>query len=155
MTGDGGTPWWASGTGPVDGLADDDPVRAHREARRGVGPEDGPTSDDGDASGDPAGRVWWEDAATALGELARQAGARYGDPGDLPPHDHGADTDVCEICPVCVGLRVLERSRPELVAHLSEALRHVTLAVKSVVDAHADATGATDGGLERIDLDDE
>lgn len=167
MTGTGGSPWWASEADPRDGLLDEDPLTAHRQGRRGPADD---TADDtandtggGVGDGDRTGRregLRWEDAAEALANLARQASGHARDEGerprDIPPHEHGAaETDVCEVCPICVGLRALERSRPELVSHLSEALRHLTLAAKAVIDAQVEATGASDDGLERIDLDDE
>lgn len=102
-------PWWASGTGPGDGLHDEDPLDRHAAGRRGAA--------DGDSS----------------------------------PHAEGR---VCHACPVCVALRALEGSRPEVVAHLSEALHHLSLAARAFVEAQVDGTGG-DGGLRRVDLDDE
>lgn len=93
----------------------------------GAGPGDGIDDED------PLGRHT---------EARRGAGA---------PHPDGR---VCHACPVCVALRALESSRPEVVAHLSEALHHLSLAARAFVEAQVGATG-DDGGLRRVDLDDE
>jgi hypothetical protein len=64
-------PWWATDGDVVDG-PDEDPVDAHRAARRGEAPEDeaaadGPSRDDG---------TWWVPATEAMTRLARDlAGA--------------------------------------------------------------------------------
>lgn len=112
-------------------------------------------------------RPWW--ASDGPGEGGGVGGAdgddpqRGGDPGqqrhahgdaDDPPHRHRADapTDVCQVCPICAMLRAVDDVRPELVEHLTEAARHLTLAAKAFVDAQA--TGFEgDEGLQRIDLD--
>ena len=147
-----GDPWWASGSAPADGLAgDEDPLDRHTAARHGT-------------PNGHAGR-WWQDAVDALADAARAAGddADHGRDHDHH-HDHLGDApddvpppggDVCHVCPVCVALRALDRSRPEVVAHLSEAMRHVSLAAKAFIDAQVAATGAADDGLRKVDLDDE
>ena len=111
-------------------------------------------------------RPWWssEDPGTADDE-APPRGDEAADEGDrarIPPHRHGADADpqVCQVCPVCAFLRVVEDARPEVLEHLTEATHHLTLAAKAFLDHYADGfDGRGDArrgrGLERIDLDDE
>ena len=150
-------PWWASGADAPD--PDEDPLARHREARAGgrgtAGSSDSfGSSDGGRGRGDGAGQRrssagagWWE-AYDAIGRLAREVGGARAGAG------HGQTGEVCHLCPICTGLRLLEEVRPEVVAHLTEAARHLTLAAKAVVDAQADQF-AGDGGLQHIDLDDE
>ncbi|MBW3620218.1 MAG: hypothetical protein KY461_08235 [Actinobacteria bacterium] len=76
------------------------------------------------------------------------------DPRDEPRHHHGPSVDACQVCPVCAGIRILSEARPELVTHLSEAARHLTLAARAFLDAQADVL-RRDDGLQRIDLDDD
>lgn len=64
----------------------------------------------------------------------------------IAPH---ADGEVCDACPVCIGLRALRQARPEVIGHLSDAAHHVSLALRALADAQA---GDRDG-LEKIDLD--
>lgn len=134
-------PWWASGAGPGDGLDDEDPLDRHTAGRGGAA--------------DGRGGAWWEDAVAALADAARSAdrgtGPRGRTTGAASPHPDGR---VCHACPVCVALRALEGSRPEVVAHLSEALHHLSLAARAFLEAQVGATGG-DGGLRRVDLDDE
>lgn len=72
----------------------------------------------------------------------------------MPPHRHGPDAprEVCQVCPICAVLRTLEDVRPEMIEHLTEAARHLTLAAKAFVDAQAEGFDG-DEGLQRIDLD--
>jgi hypothetical protein len=109
-------PWWASsGAGPERIDPDEDPVTAHRAARRG----------DEDVRGT---------------ESSADAG-----------RDHAAE--VCGVCPICVGMRLLGEARPDLVVHLTEAARHLSAAVRSLLDTTQDP-GPPDGeGVRRIDLD--
>lgn len=103
-----------------------------------------------------SGRPWW------ASEPGEDDGARAHDPwdgvpgggDDVPPHRHRADAphDVCQVCPICAVLRTVDDVRPELVEHLSEAARHLTMAAKAFIDAQA-AGYEDDGGLQRIDLD--
>lgn len=190
-------PWWSSGDADASGAGapePDDPLEAHRRARRG------------DAGGDHAHRrgqdpvddgSWWVPATEAVIRLARDLAAHagevaatpvpdpdhHGDADDRDADNRGGDADgrdgdggahridACGVCPICIGLRVLGDARPEVVGHLAEAARQLTLAVRAVVDAAADGhpTGAadrpTDGGrdgrhrrddrdgLQHIDLD--
>lgn len=173
-TDDAGRPWWAS---DGQGLGDEDPVESHRRARaagssgdgartrdHGAGAEDGEARegerDRGSGGGDgPGDHPWWADAAELLARVAREAGraagAGNGRAGAVGrDHVHTGSVDACQICPVCTGIRLLGEVRPEVVSHVTEAARHLTLALKAVVDAQAEAMGADDG-LQRIDLDDE
>lgn len=134
-------PWWASGAGPGEGLHDEDPLDRHAAGRRGT----------------PAGRggAWWQDAVDALAEAARATDRgtrpREAASGGSFPH---ADGRVCHACPVCVALRALEGSRPDVVAHLAEAFHHLSQAARAFAEAQVHATGG-DPGLRRVDLDDE
>lgn len=166
-------PWWASGSGPDDGLDDSqDPFDAHHDARRGhdtpfdAGTEP-PGDDHGTATGE-AGRLA-SDAIDLVSRLAAEAGRRIharsaanaaSPPGGAftrPDRPDGADTsaphaegEVCDACPVCLGLRALRQARPDVITHLSDAAHHVSLALRALADAHA---GDDTDGLEKIDLD--
>lgn len=121
-------PWWASAD--VDGvLGDEDPLEAHRAGRAG---------------GHAAGRGPTGASDTATGGAAR-GGHRHG---------HQAAVDACGVCPVCAGIRILGEARPELLTHLGEAARHLTLAARAFLDAQAEVL-RRDEGLQRIDLDEE
>lgn len=63
---------------------------------------------------------------------------------------HQPDGSTCGVCPLCSAIAALGDARPELVGHLSEAARHLTLAAKAFVDAQAASYGPTD--LERIEV---
>ena len=45
---------------------------------------------------------------------------------------------------MCSLLRALGVGRPEVARHVSEALRHVTLAAKAIVEAHVDGAHRTE-----------
>lgn len=66
------------------------------------------------------------------------------------PDAHPHDGEVCDACPVCMGLRAVRQVRPEVVAHLSDAAHHLSLALRAVAEAQ---TPPDDEGLETIDLD--
>lgn len=105
-----------------------------------------------------SGRPWWaSDGSDADGGTAGggQRGGSQRGRADVPPHRHGADAphDVCKVCPICAALRAVDDVRPELVEHLSEAARHLTLAAKAFIDAQAAGHDPQDGGLQHIDLD--
>lgn len=205
------TPWWSSGAdGPRP--PSDDPLTAHRAARRGdhdlpshdVADHDAPGHDapagaDTDDAGpraasatgqsdDPsASEPWWGSAADHLVRLvrdaseaahaqavanAREAGgvrAPAAEPGTRPPpddrpgdggpHDQAGhahapdDAAACRLCPLCAGMRALGEHRPELLGHLAEAARHLSLAARTVLDAQPPSDGdRDDDGLEHIDL---
>lgn len=125
-------PWWAS-EGAVDGGVDpaEDPLLAHRTARRG----DGET--------DPAAGSTTADAA--------------GPEADTAPGSTHAASEICGVCPVCIAARMLGESRPELLGHLTEAARHLSAAVRTLLEAptdrNGDDAGSDDRGVRRIDLD--
>ena len=178
-------PWWAS-DGPVDGgiARDEDPVERLRAARRGA--SDATTPDD-------LAEPWLDAVAATMSSLARTTSEPEPD-GDDPLETGGDDEfddsdescgsghagaaetagstvgaghqpDVCGVCPICVGLRALAESRPELMGHLAEAARHVALAARSLRERPAEADseardrgarpgeGQRSGGLEHIDLE--
>ncbi len=172
-----GDPWWASGRDPAEGLdGTEDPVDAHRDARRGGAPPPGhdPGGDrsqdraDDPAGGADAGRLA-SDAIDLVSRLAAEVGRRVAARGTsnaagpapgaftrpdaeepvadgIGPHEDGR---VCDACPVCIGLRALRQVRPEVIGHLSDAAHHLSLALR----AFADAQAGGDEGLEKIDLD--
>jgi hypothetical protein len=144
---DGNAPWWASGRDPDEGLdPDEDPLGAHRAARGAGGDEP------------PDAPHWLGDALDLVARFAADASRRFS-PGTgdadapswriAPPHDSG---EVCDACPVCLGLRALRQVRPDVISHLSEAAHHLSLALKGFADAQADATGGPDT-FEHIDID--
>lgn len=186
-------PWWASGSGPDEGLDDaQDPFDAHRGARHGGGdgPEAGPSRpgdddlDDEDATTGQTGQLA-ADAIDLVGRFAAEVGRRMQARSTAnasspptgaftradPPADAEASTprtganawhrltegvaphangEVCDACPVCLGLRALRQARPEVITHLSDAAHHVSLALRALADAQA---GDDTDGLEKIDLD--
>lgn len=143
---DGRGPWWASGADALDDGVD--PFTAYSEARSRAGRER-PWDPPQDADPPPppgTARSTFDDAVEGLAALARLAAAR-GERGR--GGERGHDPATCRACPWCTFLRAVGDSRPEVVAHLTEAMRHVTLAARAMVDA-ADGRG----GWEHIPLDD-
>ncbi len=128
-------PWWASDDPGVDELfADEDPVTAHRTARRPA-PADGepdPAPADGDA--DPAPE-----------REAPSAGGTH-------------DPSTCGLCPVCIGLRLLGEHRPDVLNHLNEASRHLAAALRGLLEPTVDGSGEDRGSshppdrFERIEV---
>lgn len=107
-------PWWASDDPGVDQLAgDEDPLTAHRTARRPA-PEQGRAA--GHTQGDPG--------------TDREPGP---DP-DAPAAGSTHDPDTCGLCPVCVGLRLLGEHRPDVLHHLNEASRHLSAAIRGLLE---------------------
>lgn len=96
-------------------------------------------------------RPWWasDPAGGPTGDDPGEGPGGSAAGGSAPP---GAP--VCQVCPVCSFLRVVQDARPEAMEHLLEAAHHLTLAAKAVVDAHADGFGGA-GGLEHIPLDED
>jgi hypothetical protein len=138
-------PWWASDLedGVGDAAPNFDPLEAHRAARRGAHP-----SDDAIAG--------WDLADDPDGD--QQVGGRRPTEDDASAAAHGPD--VCGVCPICVALRALGESRPQLLEHLTEAARHLTAAVRNLVEdpprVRPDGTrrsGEDPDPFERIDLD--
>lgn len=145
-----GDPWWASGAErPVDD--DRSPPSPNRPgAGHGPGSGAGPGSHSGRGfrSGSDTGRT-----GQRHGE---DGGHRQGSgPGGASrPHRHATDA-ACQICPVCSLLRTLDEVRPEVVEHMSEAARHLTLAAKTFIDEQAAGYDTGSAPFERIDLDDQ
>lgn len=151
---EGGRPWWASGT---DGSTTEheDPLAAHRAARSGRDGGSGERTAGGSrGTTGRDGRPAMDEALAALGEAARAVRDGLGDRRDERAGHPHRSVETCRICPVCAAIRILGEARPELVEHLSEASRHLTLAAKAFVDAQAEAYG-DHGGLERIEIDDD
>lgn len=159
MTGDGGSPWWASGADDLDPATD--PLTAHRAARAGTGGDEQPPTqgrpwdvpwedwDDRDPPRpDGARRSALDDAMEAVQALLRALAAR-GTSGRSGLRPHGRD-QTCRACPWCIALRSLGDARPEVVDHLDEALRHLVAAARAWVDA-----AESRGQWERIPLDDD
>jgi hypothetical protein len=73
----------------------------------------------------------------------------WASPGD-PRHG-----EVCQICPLCALLRVVDDAHPEVVEHIAEAARHLSLAAKAIIDAYAAGFPDRDEPLERIDVEDD
>lgn len=173
-------PWWASD--PDDEPDAHDPLTAHRAARRGEVTEDGwwePAAEavarfaeDLARTADAAPDAASPDADATTGSATDGPGGvdRSDDPdrtapprsedGDDPPPPH--TPEVCGICPVCVGLRALGESRPELVGHLAAAARHLAAAVRTMADSTGRATeggrgerpgGERPDGVQHIDLE--
>lgn len=209
MTGPGDSrPWWASDP-PAAADAADDPLEAHRSARRN-GPEPtggrregghpgssrasnggeadghaggstGASSGRRDAGGRPGGSrrssdpggagpgeepPWeppaaWSEATQLLAELLADlggAGARQAFRQAARSRAGGAAARAhppeCRVCPACSLLRAVGDVRPEVVSHLTEAARQLTLAAKAVMDAQAGAFDRAEG-LQHIPLDED
>lgn len=147
--GDQARPWWASDA-DADPRPDaaEDPLEQHRAARRG------------DAAPDAA--VWLDAAVAGVVDLAERVAEAAREHRDAAPADDGsegepaADHDVCGVCPICVGLRTLRVSRPELADHLTLAARHLAAAVRELIEDPPPRSRGRDEDppdeLERIDL---
>ncbi|MBW3662123.1 MAG: hypothetical protein KY469_03400 [Actinobacteria bacterium] len=107
-------------------------------------------------------RPWWasppagaSDGAAASGDRphAPDTASQDGDHGGGDAHEH-VHVDACQVCPVCSFLRVAGEVRPDLVHHLAEAARQVTLAAKAVLDAQARGWDRHTG-LQHVPLDEE
>jgi len=124
-------PWWASDDPGVDELVtDEDPVTAHRTARRSVPTDATSAPGDGEPAPDP-------------GRGAPSAGATH-------------DPSTCGLCPVCVGLRLLGEHRPEVIDHLNEASRHLSAALRGLLEPRVGTPGgdrAPADRFERIEVD--
>jgi hypothetical protein len=148
-------PWWEAAAETVSRLARDlaDTAEAHEAGTTepapgaegdgpphepGHHPGHGPDRDPG--RGDDPDDGTAQDAATGPGTASR--GAR----------EESHRIDACGVCPICVGLRALGESRPELVGHLAEAARHVALAARSLADRPA-RTSRDEEPMQHIDLD--
>lgn len=120
-------------------------------------------------------RPWWASDGPVDGgvdpaedPLDVHRAARRGSPQDArssSPHEpcEGSESmlaaEVCGACPICATARTLGEARPELVAHLLEAGRHLTAAIRAMVDPSGDRSDdgsdedPDDDRVRRIDLD--
>lgn len=57
------------------------------------------------------------------------------------------------MCPICVVLQALSTSRPEVTRHLVAASRELSLALRAILDDHAETHERPDGQLRRIKID--
>lgn len=138
-------PWWASGRTAEEGLDGQDPLAAHRRGRQGGAagngskerPADGP--DDGHTHHAARGLV--DDLAEIWTRLTTDAGRRR------PEHDDG---EVCQACPICLGLRAVRQARPEVIGHLADAAHAFSLALRALADS---TEGGGGNDFQRIDLD--
>ena len=152
MTADEDLPWWRS---RADDLArDEDPVALHLAARNGEATSDRSGHGPGGGSGDD--------------------GPRHGPgPGAEPGHDPGAERrhemgPDCDVCPICLGIAHVRETHPEVADHLVDAVRHLSLAARELMDdvggrARRSAdhpgrstprSGGADSGFVSIPLDD-
>ena len=130
-------PWWASDDPGVDALArDEDPLTAYRAARRPAAEDGRPVGPRGDIA--PPDQAPWPDAAWGPDHERR---------ADPEPSAAGATHDpmTCGRCPVCIGLRLLGEHRPDVLHHLNEASRHLSAALRGVLEPGPD-TGHADTG---------
>lgn len=127
-------PWWASDDGSAR-LDDQDPFRAHREAR--ASRERPPQSEWAEALGDVAVNV------------VRRLSSVTDERRESRDHRHGAGEDpVCRNCPVCSLLRAIDRSGPEVSEHVGDAARHLALAAASFLEALAERPGSDEAPEE-------
>jgi hypothetical protein len=129
-------PWWAS-DGVPGSHRDDDPVAAHRAARRRAATYLRAAAEEGDEP----------DGVDGPQEARASAGAGSG-------NETHVDGQWCGVCPVCTTARYLEERHPELLGHLGEAARHLLAAARALVEPpgpadqpgdDADGAGASDG----------
>ena len=126
-------PWWASdeAASGLDGL---DPVEAFRAVRRPVG-----TRGDRDEPADPG-----------PADPGRVGSRSDGGSGDAPHRP-----ELCGVCPLCTLARSLEETRPELMEHLTEAARHLSAAVRALLEppGPGPASSAPRDRLQHIDVE--
>jgi hypothetical protein len=107
---------------------------------------------------EPVGSVA-EEAAKLLGALsgwAREHGdgvTALADSMTQELHEHLATgAPECAWCPLCRTVAAIRQTNPEVRAHLASAASSLMMAVSGMM---ATRPPARDGGVERIDLDDE
>ncbi len=160
-------PWWAR---PVDDPAPGvvDPHHLSDEAAVEGGYDVGGwtlpvTSDDpqsGTVAGGPVPRAGaggaGPDAVGASGagpdtdEAPRDGSHRTGSPAAGPFEPDQAGTaehrpELCGVCPICAGFRLLEGLRPELAGHLAEAAYHLAAALRSLAEHPPSPRGEAEG----------
>lgn len=117
MTAEDARPWWASTDPRTEGLdADEDPIEVLRAARR-PDPGHGPGHGRADSEGGEPGT---DDSSS----------------GADAPHT----SEICGVCPLCVGWRFLQEHHPDVVDHLAAAGRHLADAQPEVAE-HLGAAG--------------
>ncbi|WP_151082728.1 hypothetical protein [Nocardioides cynanchi] len=119
----------------------------------GPGPASGAPSDPVGSVAEEAAKLfgavagWAREHGDGLSTLTEQLGDNLGD--DL--HDHlGTGDASCTWCPVCRTVNAIRQTSPEVRAHLAGAASSLMLAVSGMM---ATQPPARDGGVERIDLD--
>lgn len=144
------------------------PAGHDRAGTDGGDPDRDAPGADGAGAGDAGRRPWWSEpleqlahlmrdlgrTAASAGEASRDRSTANARPGTGDGHVHTGSVEACRACPVCAGLRALTEARPEVVGHVSEAVRHLTLAGRAFLDAQAEGLRA-DEGLQHIRLDEE
>lgn len=149
-------PWWAS----------DDPAGHHDEAASSHGSHTRPAWMDAVEAIDGAVRAAARGAKGAADRVADVRDGLGGQVDGMPDprgdgsdgdaqreHRHGAIDAYCHLCPMCSLLRALDEVRPEVLVHLTQAARHLTIAAKAVIEAQADRMGP-EPGVESIPVDD-
>ena len=91
------------------------------------------------------GRPWWARA----GEPPPADGHTADHEDDDRTRIHGHTAEAAALCPVCTFARVAA-SRPDLVEHLSGAMRELALAARAVIDAYLEGTPARDDVPPRV-----
>ena len=94
------------------------------------------------------------------------SGPAPSEPADGIPHE----SETCSVCPICVGLRVLSGSSPEVAVHLRAAAREIAAALGAALEvgrcppgehrsaadaprAGQDGPAPRPGGLRRIPVE--
>jgi hypothetical protein len=86
-----------------------------------------------------------DDASTMAGSMAGSVADEL--------HEHLATGSAeCAWCPVCRSVSAVRQTSPEVRAHLASAASSFMLAISGMM---ATRTPSSDGGVERIDLDDD
>jgi hypothetical protein len=70
--------------------------------------------------------------------------------GSGPPIGGGQE---CVVCPVCVLLQAVTSVKPEVMEHLVNAARELTLALQAVVESQASSQERASQGLQRIKVE--
>lgn len=141
--GDHSRPAWLDAVEALDG--------AVRAAAGGARAATGTAPRPGDGEEREAG----PEGPSSRGDGAPHEGAPFGSAEGPDAHRHGVADAWCHVCPVCSLLRALEDVRPDVLVHLGEAARHLSMAAKAVVDAQAGrAQAAAPDDFETIPVDD-
>ena len=134
MTAEDARPWWASTDPQTEGLdTEEDPIEVLRAARRPDAEHGGPDVDSSRSDADGS-------RSNANGSRSDAAG---GEPhtDDLPSAaDSPHTSEICGVCPLCVGWRFLQEHHPDVVDHLAAAGRHLADAQPEVAE-HLGAAG--------------